>query len=121
MGKKKMRKAIKRLAKDLEEAREENRELIEGLKERVTEALEQQAEANRALAETLDEHLNSPVAPVGGAPEAGENSDREGDEGPEVTEAAERRADELGVDLEEVEGTGSGGRILVRDVEEAAG
>src|SRR5918999_475860 len=37
-----------------------------------------------------------------------------------ATEAAERKAEELGVDLSEVKGTGSGGRITVRDVERAA-
>lgn len=48
------------------------------------------------------------------------------DEGPgdvaviEATQAAERRARELGVRLSDVEGTGFGGRILVVDVEKAA-
>ncbi len=37
-----------------------------------------------------------------------------------VTPAAERRAKELGVDLSQVEGTGSGGRITVKDVQRAA-
>jgi large subunit ribosomal protein L20 len=37
-----------------------------------------------------------------------------------ATEAAERKAEELGVDLAAVEGTGSGGRIVVEDVERAA-
>jgi pyruvate/2-oxoglutarate dehydrogenase complex dihydrolipoamide acyltransferase (E2) component len=45
-------------------------------------------------------------------------------DGPEirvrVTPAAERRAKELGVDLSRVEGTGSGGRITVKDVQRAA-
>jgi pyruvate/2-oxoglutarate dehydrogenase complex dihydrolipoamide acyltransferase (E2) component len=49
------------------------------------------------------------------APQAG------GDvEEPEATEAARNKARELGVDLSGLEGTGSGGRILVRDVVEAA-
>ena len=39
---------------------------------------------------------------------------------PEATEAARNKARELGVDLSGLEGTGSGGRILVRDVVEAA-
>jgi large subunit ribosomal protein L20 len=39
----------------------------------------------------------------------------------EATEAAERRANELDVDLAEVEGSGSEGRVLVEDVEEAGG
>lgn len=39
----------------------------------------------------------------------------------ETTAAAEKKARELGVDLTGVKGTGSGGRILVKDIEEAAG
>jgi pyruvate/2-oxoglutarate dehydrogenase complex dihydrolipoamide acyltransferase (E2) component len=42
-------------------------------------------------------------------------------EGPAATNAARKRAGELGVDISGVEGTGSGGRVLVRDVLEAAG
>jgi pyruvate/2-oxoglutarate dehydrogenase complex dihydrolipoamide acyltransferase (E2) component len=38
----------------------------------------------------------------------------------EATEAAERKAREMGVDLSGVDGTGSGGRITVRDVLKAA-
>jgi pyruvate/2-oxoglutarate dehydrogenase complex dihydrolipoamide acyltransferase (E2) component len=39
---------------------------------------------------------------------------------PEATEAAVRRARELGVDLTNLRGTGAGGRIVVRDVTRAA-
>jgi len=142
VGKKKTRKALKRLAKDLEEAREENRELIEGLAERISEALERQAEANRALVDTLEARLDASEGsrqtpePGGEAvslqeedkPEsteeeeaepAGQNDEESSET--EVTEAAERRGRELGVDLGDVKGTGSGGRVLVKDVEEAAG
>jgi large subunit ribosomal protein L20 len=38
----------------------------------------------------------------------------------EATDAAEHRAEELNVDLEAVEGSGAGGRVVVEDVEEAA-
>jgi large subunit ribosomal protein L20 len=38
----------------------------------------------------------------------------------EATDAAERRAEELAVDLESVEGSGAEGRVVVEDVEEAA-
>ena len=38
-----------------------------------------------------------------------------------ATEAARRKAEKLGVDLSRVEGTGAGGRVLVRDVQKAAG
>ena len=37
-----------------------------------------------------------------------------------ATPAAERKAEDLGVDLSQIEGTGSGGRITVKDVTEAA-
>jgi pyruvate/2-oxoglutarate dehydrogenase complex dihydrolipoamide acyltransferase (E2) component len=47
--------------------------------------------------------------------EAGEQKDRA-----QATPAAERKAEELGVDLSQIEGTGSGGRITVKDVREAA-
>jgi pyruvate/2-oxoglutarate dehydrogenase complex dihydrolipoamide acyltransferase (E2) component len=39
---------------------------------------------------------------------------------PEATEAARNKARDLGVDLSTLEGTGSGGRIIVRDVTQAA-
>jgi pyruvate/2-oxoglutarate dehydrogenase complex dihydrolipoamide acyltransferase (E2) component len=39
----------------------------------------------------------------------------------EATDAARRKAEELGVDLSLVEGSGANGRVLVRDVREAAG
>ena len=41
-------------------------------------------------------------------------------EEPEATQAATRRARELGVDLSGLEGTGAGGRIVVKDVTRAA-
>jgi hypothetical protein len=40
--------------------------------------------------------------------------------GPNITDAARQKADELGVDLSKVEGTGAEGRITVRDVTSAA-
>jgi pyruvate/2-oxoglutarate dehydrogenase complex dihydrolipoamide acyltransferase (E2) component len=39
---------------------------------------------------------------------------------PDATDAARRKAEELGIDLSQMEGTGSGGRILLRDVKKAA-
>jgi pyruvate/2-oxoglutarate dehydrogenase complex dihydrolipoamide acyltransferase (E2) component len=38
----------------------------------------------------------------------------------QATPAAERKAEDLGVDLSQIEGTGSGGRITVKNVTEAA-
>jgi pyruvate/2-oxoglutarate dehydrogenase complex dihydrolipoamide acyltransferase (E2) component len=42
------------------------------------------------------------------------------EQAPEATEAAQQKAQELGVDLSHVEGTGSEGRITVKDVTGAA-
>ena len=53
------------------------------------------------------------------ADEAAEQAD-EPESGVEATPAAERRAEELGMDLSQVRGTGSGGRITVKDVQSAA-
>jgi hypothetical protein len=39
---------------------------------------------------------------------------------PDATDAARRKAEEMGLDLSQVEGTGAGGRILLRDVKQAA-
>ena len=47
--------------------------------------------------------------------EAGEQKDSA-----QATPAAERKAENLGVDHSQIEGTGSGGRITVKDVTEAA-
>jgi pyruvate/2-oxoglutarate dehydrogenase complex dihydrolipoamide acyltransferase (E2) component len=52
--------------------------------------------------------------------EAEDSREREADSKVEATEAARRRANETGVKLSRVKGTGSGGRILVKDVERAA-
>ncbi len=65
-----------------------------------------------------DESRRQTAEPTTGASEP--DSSKQDDE-VEVTEAAERRAEELDVDLSEVEGTGSEGHVLVEDVEDAAG
>ncbi len=46
--------------------------------------------------------------------------EEESEDGPNATEAAKRKAEELGVDLSQVEGSGSEGRITVKDVTSAA-
>ncbi len=51
---------------------------------------------------------------------AAQEPKRRGDAEVEATDAAERRAGELDVDLGSVEGSGAEGRVIVEDVEEAA-
>ena len=59
------------------------------------------------------------AAAVGEASTPGESGEHK-DKAQEATPAAERKAEDLGVDLSEITGTGSGGRITVKDVREAA-
>lgn len=73
-------------------------------------------EAGNVVEEILDEEGD--VLDAGKSVEA---ENLEGDGEMEATGAARRKAYELGVKLSGVRGTGSGGRILVKDVERAAG
>lgn len=101
---KKTKKEIKKLKKAVGELQDQNEELSEKL----AESLEEQSERIQTLQSSLQSQQEA-AAPAD-----------EDQSGPEATEAAERKAEELDVDLSEVEGTGAEGRILVKDVEEAA-
>jgi pyruvate/2-oxoglutarate dehydrogenase complex dihydrolipoamide acyltransferase (E2) component len=48
--------------------------------------------------------------------QAGNVAQSNGDEGPKVTNAARRKAEDLGVDLSQIRGSGAGGLITIRDV-----
>jgi large subunit ribosomal protein L20 len=64
--------------------------------------------------EAAAEKPDTEAAPVAEAPDTKEQPEVE------ATEAAERKAEELGVDLSAVEGTGQEGRITLGDVEKAS-
>jgi hypothetical protein len=83
---------------------------VEAFKELVAENLTLKAKNNELEGRIRDLEVSAFGASKGSA-DAG---------GVDATEAAERRAGELGVRLSEVKGTGAGGRILIKDVEEAA-
>jgi e3 binding domain len=78
------------------------------------------ADGNGSIVEqTLSESGEvSEEAVVGEADTAGEAGEEKGVV--QATSAAERRAEDLGVDISQVEGTGSGGRITIKDVTGAA-
>jgi large subunit ribosomal protein L20 len=61
-----------------------------------------------------------PKKPKAKAKKAAPEPQRQRSDEVEATDAAERRAEELDVDLEAVEGSGAEGRVVVEDVEEAA-
>ena len=46
---------------------------------------------------------------------------QEEQEEPEITSAARKKADEMGVDISSLQGSGSGGRITLKDVQQAGG
>jgi len=56
----------------------------------------------------------------GAAQQAQDAAGGGGQEEPNATEAAKQKAQELGVDLSQVEGSGAEGRITVKDVTSAA-
>jgi large subunit ribosomal protein L20 len=73
--------------------------------------VERRIEVDRRRAEEAPQARQKPKR---SAPEPQEDTEVE------ATDAAERRAEELDVDLESVEGSGAEGRVVVVDVEEAA-
>ena len=107
---KKTDKVLKSLKKDVAKLRKQNDNLAEALEK----TREDQAAANSDL-----RSLEARMTTHDTAPGKQEDNSRDGGEGPAVTGAAQRRAKELGVDLSSVKGTGSGGRVLVKDVEAA--
>jgi large subunit ribosomal protein L20 len=72
--------------------------------------VERRVEVERAVAATQPETPTDEAATAESVPEAEVNA----------TDAAERKAEELGVDIATVEGTGQGGRVVVGDVDDAA-
>jgi len=95
----------------------------------VLEALEHSPQFFRQALDVVNETTETPEETAWDTEVADETADTSAppDDGtteepaePEATEAARKKARELGVDLSGFEGTGSDGRILVRDVTEAA-
>jgi hypothetical protein len=79
---------------------------------------------------TSERALEGAAGTIGDTPDEETDEGDEGTEGPkteadgasgepDATNAAQRKAEEMGVDLSRIEGTGSRGRILLRDVNKA--
>ena len=134
---KKADKAVKELAKEVKKLRKENEKLAESLEKLRGDQAGSHQEILALLEDRLpardgdsdgedrtdhDENGGFVTAETadGDVPEASANARQDRQEEPEITAAAKRRAKELGVDPTEVKGTGSGGRVLVKDVEAAA-
>ncbi len=113
---KKTDKTLKKLRKAVSELEEHNERLAETLERQH----EEQAEALREIRALLEERLVARDTTSDEPTQEDRSPDGESADEPEVTQAAQRRAKELGVDLSGVRGTGSGGRVLVKDVEASA-
>ena len=107
---KKADKALKKLKEAVSDLEEQNGRLIETLERHH----EEQAEALREIRDLLEQRLTARDAALDEPRQEDRPPDGEGPEGFEITDAALRRAEELGVDPSDVKGTGSGGRILVK-------
>lgn len=88
----------------------------------VLESLEHSPQFFREALQTVNQTTETPSEVQPDVEEPGDvrNATEDSAEEPEATEAARKKARHLGVDLTQVNGSGSGGRILVRDVTRAA-
>ncbi len=102
----------------LEGTRNEIIAYIETVTENDDAQLVPQAEASWESEEsTVTENSGAQPAPQAEAsPESEESTSRENGEEPNATDRARNLANELGVDLSDVEGSGQNGRITVQDV-----
>jgi large subunit ribosomal protein L20 len=75
--------------------------------------VERRVEVERAIAATQPTQSEAPA-------DEAETSESESEVEVNATEAAERKAEELGVDITTVEGSGQGGRVIVGNVDDAA-
>ena len=112
---KKTDKALKSLQKDVAKLQKQNDKLTKALEEMCEDQAEALREVRDLLAERLTVRDTNSIEPA----EADHSPDGKAEEEPEITEATQRRAKELGVDISDVKGTGSQGRVLVKDVEAA--
>lgn len=101
-------------AKDVESVASETEEDASGLAGQAAEGLDDAA--NRA-GDTAKQVVEGGVGAVSQAMDQVEQATgRDGSEEPRATNAARRKAEELGIDLSKVKGSGAGGLITIRDI-----
>ena len=71
-------------------------------------------DAQQQVTDTVQQAVGQATGLADGA--AGQASDGDDSEGPKATNAARRKAEEMGIDLSQIEGSGAGGLITIRDV-----
>lgn len=101
-------------AKDVESVASETEEDVSGLAGQAAEGPDDVA--NRA-GDTAKQVVEGGVGAVSQAMDQVEQATgRDGSEEPRATNAARRKAEELGIDLSKVKGSGAGGLITIRDI-----
>jgi pyruvate/2-oxoglutarate dehydrogenase complex dihydrolipoamide acyltransferase (E2) component len=87
----------------------------------VTDQASQVAQGAQDTAQQATDAVGQSVAQADGTvdqatQQAGSVAGDDGDEGPKATSAARRKAEDLGLDLSQIQGSGAGGLITIRDV-----
>lgn len=100
-----------------------NLENVREILVRTLQSLDNNPDLVDSLAQMVDGSGKELEGVAGDLDDDSEDRKESGDEeNPEIeaTDAARSKAEDLGVDLSQLEGTGSGGRIIARDVQQAA-
>jgi pyruvate/2-oxoglutarate dehydrogenase complex dihydrolipoamide acyltransferase (E2) component len=123
------RSQLQELLEQLPESQEEAREQLEAMVssyEAIENSLEEVAQqqgvedAVNQAAQQAQETAGEPTEQVQNSGGSESESGAVEEEEPDATDAARQKAEQLGVDLSEIEGSGAGGRITVKDVVQAA-
>jgi pyruvate/2-oxoglutarate dehydrogenase complex dihydrolipoamide acyltransferase (E2) component len=109
---------------ELEESLDQSAQDL-GVTDAVNQALQQAQQAAGQVTDQAGQAAEGAQDTVGGVAQqaqqaAGGQQEEAQEQQPNATEAAQQKAQELGMDVSQVEGTGSEGRITVKDVTGAA-
>lgn len=100
--------------KDVTDQAEGTNEEAADLAKQVVDGASDTVEGAADAVERVADRIGGAVE--GAAEEAEQATGRDGSEEPRATNAARRKAEELGIDLSKVKGSGAGGLITIRDV-----
>jgi pyruvate/2-oxoglutarate dehydrogenase complex dihydrolipoamide acyltransferase (E2) component len=103
----------------LQQAKEAMSQVAGQTQEAAGQVTEQVGQVVQGVQDTAGRAAGQAQEAAGGAAQQAAGGGGQEEE-PDATEAARQKADELGVDLSQVKGSGAGGRITIRDVQSAA-
>jgi pyruvate/2-oxoglutarate dehydrogenase complex dihydrolipoamide acyltransferase (E2) component len=103
----------------LQQAKEAMSQVAGQTQEAAGQVTEQVGQVVQGVQDTAGRAAGQAQEAAGGAAQQAAGGGGQEEE-PDATEAARQKADELGVDLSQVKGSGAGGRVTIRDVQSAA-